>query len=572
MMLRILSLCSYSAIAVLGIGLPAVRAADSSSPHLVWESQSGFSTLAQADPSQDRLPELPILVPLPEAEPELRPPSPFDLPVPETDITFPVANIEVLGSTVFDPATLAAIVAPYENREVTLPVLEQAASEITQKYIENGYITSRATIPPQTLTGGIVRIQIIEGGLEAIQVEGTAQLQTYVQNRIALGSSRPLNKARLEEQLRLLRLDPLFERVEASLQAGSDVGQSLLVVRVQESDPLTGSIYSDNASPPAVGDVRFGTRLAWRNPTGLGDTVFGSASITDTAGSKVYDIGYRVPFNAMNGTLQIRYAPNDFRITSSEELTAALETEGSTDIYEVLIRQPLVRTFREEFALSLGYRHRRGSTLIADIITDDTRTNVVSFGQDYLRRGVTGAWGIQSQFRFGWERSDATSFADGDNSSFFSWNGQAQWVRRIGTAHLFTLQTSAQFSPNILPGSEQFFIGGGLSVRGYDPNQRFGDNGVRFSVEDRITVSRYETGLPFVQLAPFLEGGFIANSDDSFLATDNNVLLGTGMGMIFLGQGFRARLDLAYPLIDIQELGTDTSQGLRLHFGINYRF
>ncbi len=457
-------------------------------PSAHTEASSLSPILAQVDPSQDRFPSNPALPePLPEEVPA-DPPPPLETAPPDDTTPFFVTDIEVTGSTLFDEATLDSIVAPYKNREVTLRELQAAADAITQRYLDGGYITSRAIVGPQTITEGVVEIQVIEGELEAIQVEGTTRLQDYVRARIALGGTRPLNQARVEDQLRLLRIDPMFDSVEASLRAGSGVGKSRLIVRVVEANTIGGSLFSDNYSPPAVGEVRFGARLEFRNLAGLGDTLFSSASVTSTEGSNVYEIGYQVPINPMNGTLLLRYAPNDFRITDPEQPAFELGTEGSTDIYEVSIRQPLIRTPRDEFALSLGYRYREGSTLIGGTITSDSRINVFSFGQDYVHRDVNGAWALQSQFRLGNEdRSDLGTDSEND---FFSWRGQVQRVQRLGPDHLLILQGGLQFSPDSLPGSEQFFVGGGLSVRGYDQNQRFGDNGLRFSIEDQITVIR----------------------------------------------------------------------------------
>ena len=527
--------------------------------------------LSQADPSQDRFPTDPGL---PETLPEevpADPPPPTETLPPDDTTPFLVTDIQVTGSTLFDETTLNEIVASYENRDVTLRDLQTAADAITQLYLDGGYITSRAIVGPQTITGGIVTIQVLEGELEAIEVEGTTRLQDYVRARIAQGGTRPLNQARLEDQLRLLRVDPMFDSVEASLRAGSGVGKSRLIVRVTEANTIGGSLFSDNYSPPAVGEVRFGAGLEFRNLAGLGDTLFSSASVTNTEGSNVYEIGYRVPINPMNGTLSFRYAPNDFRITDPEQPAFELDTEGSTDIYEVTIRQPLIRTPRDEFALSLGYRYREGSTLIGGTITNDSRINVFSFGQDYVHRDVNGAWALQSQFRLGnEERSDLGSDSEND---FFSWSGQVQRVQRLGSDHLLIVQGGLQLSPDSLPGSEQFFVGGGLSVRGYDQNQRFGDNGLRFSIEDQITVIRNEDSLPFFQVSPFLEGGYVWNNDGDTSVTDNNFLLGTGVGfLINPTEKLSFRADLAYPIIDIEELSTDDSPGLRFYFSTSYRF
>lgn len=576
MTLRLLGFSGCAAIASLG-GWPvlalAVDLSEANASHLSSRAFSQ-SQIAQVDPGQDRFPEdVPRPSPIPEDETDVPPPADPPSTPGDTETIFRVTDIQVEGSTLLDMETLEAIVAPYENQDVTLADLQQAADEITQLYLDDGYITSRAVIRTQDVVEGVVLITVLEGELEEIIVEGTDRLQDYVRVRIAQGGTRPLNQGRLEDQLRLLRVDPMFESVEASLRAGSDVGKSRLIVRVEEAPTVSGSVFSDNYSPPSVGTVRVGGRLEFRNLAGLGDTLFGSATSTTTGGSQVYELGYRVPINPMNGTIMFRLTPNEFEITDPNQPTFALDTEGSTDIYEVSIRQPLIRTPRDEFALSLGYRYREGSTLIAGVITDSTSTNVVSFGQDYVHRDISGAWALQSQFRLGEERTDATVTSTSDTDNFFSWLGQVQRVQRLSNDHLLFVRGSVQLSPDSLPGSEKFFSGGGLSVRGYDQNQRFGDNGLRFSIEDQIVITRDEGGLPIFQVAPFLEGAYVWNSDESTDVTDNNFLLGTGVGLLFnITEDFNARADFAYPLIDIEELDTDDPPGLRFYFNLGYQF
>lgn len=569
---RFLGISGSVAIASLTIGSAPTPAA--STPAAAPVPAVTATSMAQVDPGQDRLPTAPPLpAPLPDDDTATPPAQPEQPLPPGADTPFTVTDVRVVGSTIFDESTLAAIVAPYENRAVTLAALQQAADEITQLYLNDGYITSRAVISTQTVVDGVVQIDVIEGELAEIVVEGTDRLVDYVRVRIAQGGTQPLNQTALEDQLRLLRVDPMFDSVEASLRAGSGVGKSRLIVRVEEANTIGGSIFSDNYSPPSVGNVRIGASLQFRNLAGLGDTLFSSATWTNTAGSKVYELGYRVPISPTNGTLVVRATPNEFAITDPNQPTFALGTEGSTDIYEVIVRQPLMRTPREELALSLGYRYREGSTLISGIITDATTTNVLSFGQDYVQRDVNGAWALQSQFRLGEEEADTTAIAAGSSDSFFSWLGQVQRVQRLSPDHLLLAQGSLQLTPDSLPGSEKFFAGGGLSVRGYDQNQRFGDNGFRFSVEDQIVITRDADGQPFFQIAPFLDGAYVWNVDNSAEVTDNNFLLGTGVGFLFnVVEGLNARADLAYPLVDVEELGTDDPPGLRFYFNLGYQF
>ena len=87
-----------------------------------------------------------------------------------------------------------------------------------------------------------------------IDIEGTRRLNpSYIRSRIQLGAGTPLNTGKLEEQLKLLRLDPLFTNVEARLRPTGKVGQSILIVRVEEAKSLIGSLGVDNYSPPSIG-------------------------------------------------------------------------------------------------------------------------------------------------------------------------------------------------------------------------------------------------------------------------------------------------------------------------------
>ncbi|MGI2909572.1 POTRA domain-containing protein [Tolypothrix sp. VBCCA 56010] len=62
--------------------------------------------------------------------------------------------------------------------KLTFAQLLKVRSAITNFYIKKDYITSGALIPEQAIapTGGVVRIQIVEGSIEDIKVTGTRRL------------------------------------------------------------------------------------------------------------------------------------------------------------------------------------------------------------------------------------------------------------------------------------------------------------------------------------------------------------------------------------------------------------
>lgn len=536
----------------------------------------------QPDPNRDR-----FLQPLPQPSPEPpqvpptvppQPPSPVPPTLPNAAIE--VQKIQVVGSTILSQDEINALVKPLEGRSATLEQLKQIADKITEIYLNRGYITSRAVLPPQTITAGVVQIQVIEGKLTRIEIEGTKRLDpSYIRSRIRLGARMPLSTASLEDQLRLLRVDPLFSNVEASLRAGDNEGESILIVRVSEANPFQPSFSIDNYSPPSVGSERVGVSLRHRNITGNGDEL-GAAYYRSIGDSDVFDFSYRLPLNAMNGTLQLRAAPN--RNSIVEAAFKSLEISGKSHLFEVSYRQPLLRTPIEEFALSTGFTYQIGRTFLAGEPTSFnfrqqesngvTTTSAIKLGQDYIRRDPQGAWAVRSQFTIGTSLFDATEYEGSEpDGQFFSWLGQVQRVQRLNDKHLLILQSDLQLSANSLLPSQQFVIGGGQSLRGYRQNARSGDNGLRVSIEDRITLQRDASGNPKLQLAPFLEAGTVWNAANNPNKLPNQTFLaGVGLGVIWEPiQRLNLRVDYAFPLVRISDRG-DNLQDKGIYFNIIY--
>ena len=110
---------------------------------------------------------------------------------------------------------------------------------------------------------------------------------------------------------------------------------------------------------------------------------------------------------------------------------------------------------------------------------------------------------MRSQFNVGIDVFDATVNSDSKpDGRFFSWLGQAQRAQQLGKNNLLIAQAELQLSPDYLISSQQFFIGGGQSLRGYQQNSRSGDNGVRFSVENRTTYIEMNLVIPTYKLYP----------------------------------------------------------------------
>ena len=538
-------------------------------------------TLAQApnpqgDANRERFvqPELNTQPLPPEPQQELSPIIDQETTPTQTSEQVEVKKVEVKGSTIFSTEKLNSITQSIEGRTVSLEELEKVAKNITQLYLNQGYLTSRAVLPDlKNISDGIIKIRVIEGSLEDVEIKGTRRLKPeFVRSRIIKAAGKPLSAAKLEDQLRLLKSNPLFENVEASIGAGNGEGQSILKVRVTEAKQFNAAASFDNYSPPSVSSERLGISAVYRNPTGNGDEISGSYYRTLAGGSNIYELGYKIPLNADDGTLQVRASLNDNRVIRGE--FKDLDIEGESQLYEISYRQPLMRSTSEEFALSAGFTIQNGEFSVAgEPSVSNGRTRVIKLGQDYLKRDTKGAWAVRSQFSIGTGLLNATETSDSTpDGQFFSWLVQGQRVQQINNDNLLIAQLDLQLTPNPLLSSQQFVIGGGQSVRGFRQNVRSGDNGVRLSVEDRITLKKDASGSSVLQVAPFIDAGVIWNANDNpNTQPDQTFLAGAGVGVLWKPlPRMNMRLDYGLPLINLDDRG-DNIQDDGLYFTLNYR-
>lgn len=532
-------------------------------------------------PSVPPLPEPPAPTPLPPPEdllpaPTTPPQTPGDpsVPLPETP-TITVQRFEVTGSTVFSKEQLAEVTAPFTNKPISLAELFQARDRVTQLYVDKGYVTSGAYIPPQKLEGGVVEIRVVEGSLEDIKVTGTRRLSpNYVRRRIEVGTKTPLNRNQLLETLQLLRLNPLIENLSAELSAGSRPGVSLLEVRVAEADSFNTSLVFDNQRSPSVGSDRRQFQLNEGNLTGLGDNLF--VAYINTQGSNEFDFIYSIPFNPRNGTISFSFTRSTSKVI--EEPFDVLNIESESNYFELSVRQPLIQTPTQDFAIGLTGSYRTGSaTLLGDIPfpalgsdpEGETKITALRFFQEYTQRSSQAVFAARSQFSFGLDALDSTINPDPPDSRFFAWRGQVQWVRLLAPDTLLLLRGDLQLADRPLVPVEQFGIGGALSVRGYRQDFLLTDNGFFGSAEVRIPILRLPKVPALLQLTPFVDFGTGWNKGER-PDPDPRTLASVGLGLrLQVSNNFNARFEWGIPLVST-DIEKRTWQEKGLYFSINY--
>ncbi|MEH2382694.1 MAG: ShlB/FhaC/HecB family hemolysin secretion/activation protein [Nostoc sp.] len=554
--------------------------------------QNNSPSLPQLPPPQDVQPPSPRTPTTPSLPPQLPPPSELfqpnqplptpDEPLPETSQIFTVKQFEVIGNTVFSLEKLNQLLAEFINKPITFAQLLEARSKITELYINAGYVTSGAYIPEQTLTTGVVQIQIIEGKLEDIQITGTRRLNpNYIRSRIALGASTPLNKKRLLESLELLQLNPLIKKLSAELSAGSRTGANILAIKVTEADTFNLQTVLDNGRSPSVGSFRRELQINEANLLGFGDSI--SLAYSNTDGSNTIDASYSLPLNPRNGTLTFNYGTTSANVI--ERPFNKLDIESASQNYELTFRQPLVQTPNQEFALGIT-ASRRETDISSSLLEENnvplfilspgadeegrTRVSALRFFQEWTSRNSQEVIAARSQFSLGIGAFNATINETAPDSRFFAWQGQAQWVRLLAPDTLLLIRGDVQLASTTLLASEQFALGGINSVRGYRQDFLLADNGALASVELRLPIVRVSQWNGVLQVTPFVDVGTSWNNSSSEDKNNTNTLASVGLGLRWLqGNNFTAAVEWGIPLVSVQTQG-NTWQENGLYFFVQY--
>ncbi len=488
--------------------------------------------------------------PFPEQVPPPPPAPPPILPAPPPPgkrevvpaIRVFVKEIRVEGSTVFSPEELAQVTAPYTNRELSAEDIEALRQALTLLYVNKGYVTSGAVIPDQSVKDAVLIVQIVEGKLSRIDIEGTKWFfPSYIQKRMELGAGPPVNVNTIQDRLQLLQADARITRINAELRPGITRGDSVLNVRVVEADPINAWVEYNNFLSPSVGENHLLTTLAHQNFTGHGDTLSVQYGRSDGVNPEL-NVRYVLPVNRYDTTVAFDFRKNDFKVV--EAPFEGLNIKSESNIVGMTIRQPLYRTLYKEFGIGITGEYLENKTFLLGEPFEFTvgatngvsRISALRFFQDWVNRSGQQVISAYSRFSVGLNVLGATGknngIPDSADSKFFSWLFQAQWARRFDPWNIQLIGRGAiQLSNAHLFPLEQISVGGRYSVRGYRENTLVQDNAILLSLETRVPVLRSSLGEDIVMLAPFMDFGRGTNTNAP--SADPDTLVSAGIGLIW---------------------------------------
>jgi hemolysin activation/secretion protein len=489
------------------------------------------------------------------------------------------AEIAVEGSSVFAREELEALTAPYENRPISFEALQELRQSLSRRYVERGYVTSGVLLPDQATSGGEIVLRAVEGELTAVVVEGNRRLRTRaIERRIAHYLDAPLNLTDLQLGLRNLQNDPLVERVNAALEPGSALGESLLRVGVAERQPFELTVLAGNDRSAAVGEDHATIGVTYRGLVGNGDVLGGHFGGTE--GARDNAIEYHVPLTPGGVALDLLAGEQDADII--EEPFAAIDITSRIETFSATASRPFVDTGERVLRGFVSFEHKRSESTLLDMpfsfspgeIHGKARGSAVGLGVEWTHRRGAHALVARATAERGVDALDATANAGGPESDFTALIGQLQYARRIvWRESRLLVRGLMQLTDDALLAMYKLPVGGRHSVRGYRENQLVRDQGLSASVEYQfpafVDASGQRRGN--LDLAVFADYGVSIDESELLTASRREHLASVGFGLLWDPlPGLHLE---AYRGVELAEQDNprESLQDRGIHYNLSYR-
>ena len=444
----------------------------------------------------------------------------------DEDPAFFVKSVKLTGYPVLDDkGELKAILAKYSGRSVKFTELDPLRNEIAAYCRKRGYTIPFAVIPKQEVKDGVLEVRVYVASYDDVEITVNSSdiydktLDRYISY---LKHGDVITDRRLETAMNNLNDLPGVQ-ARAILRPGSEPGTTKIDIEVQKRKVWNNYIFADNGGSEYSGRYRFGFNTEINNPTRTGDKIIVSGMITDEETDN-YSVRYEMPVGARGTRLGFAYSKTSYDFTPNQLYDSLGESEGLS-IYGLT---PLYRSKSDRLTLIYGYDHRnitdeyrfRNEIFRPFNFSSDKEANVWHVGLSGSRYGIKQFLQYSLIYWYGDMSTDGGSDIDGGYHKLTADILKIWYDKRFN----YRIRARGQLASRALDGSEQFFLGGINGVRAYANGDYYGDSGYTATGE-----IRYETGVPGLELAAFIDVGAVKN-----LATAHNDidhLAGWGVGL-----------------------------------------
>lgn len=431
-----------------------------------------------------------------------------------------VRGVRITGSTVYSAEDLEPLYRDLIGREVPVTAIYDIAQRITAKYGSDGYVLSRAVVPPQELSprGAVVHIQIIEGYID--RVEWPPALSNYrdffSHYAAKITAERPINVKTLERYLLLASDLPGLKFTNSLKASTTNPGAATLVVEVVEK-PVDLLARVDNRGTRARGPDQYFTSVTVNNIARMHESwTLSTAGAFQLTELQYYMAGYRQVLTSEGLTLFINDSYT--RSRPGTDTLRLLEYKTRGDLFEAGILYPFIRSREKNLiGTALFFMSNDRSDILDALNTlDRIRGFRLKADADFVDplRAVNQINLVLSQGIEGLGSSSANS------ATLSRANGRPDFTKFEATfSRLQPLQANfsvllaayAMWARTPLLAPELCGYGGRVFGRAFDPSELVADSCLELLAELRYDIPHTFTGVSQLQLYSFTDRGWLHN-------------------------------------------------------------
>lgn len=494
---------------------------------------------------------------LPEAPPPPAPTAP-PLTVPDTapirppsgaeTIRFVLTDLRIDGNSVYPEEELAPYYRDLIGQDVAIADLYKVAAAIQKRFREDGYFLTRVIVPKQTVRDGVFRLQVIEGFINDIKINGDvgpvrALVRRYLDN---VRDRRPLALATLERYLLLCNDIPGITAVGTLQPSPTTVGAAELLVTVGRK-PVEGFANVDNYGTEYTGLWEVFASVAGNSFTAVGEQVAVTGLVADplnVTGQRYQWVGQGRASWRVGDSGAFIEALGSYGRSRPGFLVRDFDFDSRTWLATLGAGFPLVRSRDFNLTLRSGIDVINADTDIFDndkFFRDRIRAlrvgGVADFRDAYdggntlsagVRRGldIAGASGGGDDHTSRPGASNQVSILEaGASRSQPLGEGFALWGKPASLSLYGAAQGQYAFAPVLA--YEEYELGGDRFGRGYDIGELSGDSALGATAELRFTHVLNDAIIPSYQLFGFYDYGRVWNRQTG----PNNDLASAGAGL-----------------------------------------
>lgn len=480
----------------------------------------------------------------PAAPAQAAPAGPIDVEASSEPLVA-LRRVAVEGSSLA-PARWERTFAPFVGRPLGRETIQAIAAAAAKAYAGGDLALYTITVPRQDLSGGLLRLQALEGHVGQVALQGQVKgrdLKLVSAQAAKLTSEIPLRRVTLERQLSLIRDIPGLT-VDANLLPGKSLGAVVLVLDLKHKAPdLTFSV--NNRGSSLLGRTQMQADLNLYSTFRQGDQTKLTLGLpTDPERFQYYAVTHSQPLaaNGLRGQINAGY----FRTRPDNPPSKGKATFGGMQL-----SYPVIRSYQQNLVLTGALDGLDSENAVFGQGTATEKIRVL--------RGAA-AWSLSKPKRQAWLSATASQGIDGlgahtsagvADADFTKLNIRAGYDQALGERWAVRLKAIAQASSDLLPSSEQFSVGGSEFGRAFEQAVVIGDTGAAASIELAWRPSGLPKALAGSEIYSFADAARVTQAARFGRADFDYRLASAGMGgRLAIGKKSALALEGAYGLDD----------------------